>query len=87
MSQVDPWEKAAECARAIDICLDPNRKAALSNLKHMWMALANQRNFLTQEELAREVEAIGRLQVMFGGADGKQSPSHQLQISKAFAEA
>ena len=25
MSQVDPWEKAAECARAIQISLDPKK--------------------------------------------------------------
>ena len=69
MSQVDPWEKAAECARAIQISIDPHRKAALTNLQHMWIGLGNQRDFLTQEELARETEKIGRLQVRFGGAD------------------
>jgi hypothetical protein len=69
MSQVDPWEKAAECARAIQISIDPHRKAVLINLQHMWMGLGNQRDFLTQEELALELEKIGRLHVRFGGAD------------------
>jgi hypothetical protein len=68
MSQVDPWEKAAECARAIQISIDPHRKAVLINLQQMWIALANQRDFLTEEELALEVETIGRLHVKFGGA-------------------
>ena len=71
MSQVDPWEKAAECARAIEISLDPLRKAVLSDLQHMWIALGNQRNFLTQDELAEEAEKIGRLHVKFGGADSR----------------
>ena len=69
MSQVDPWEKAAECARAIQISIDPHRKAVLINLQQMWIALANEREFLTQEELAREAETIGRFHVKFGGAD------------------
>jgi hypothetical protein len=72
MSQVDPWEKAAECARAIQISIDPHRKAVLINLQQMWIALGNQRDFLTQGELAREAEAIGRLHVKFGGAESVQ---------------
>jgi hypothetical protein len=69
MSQIDPWEKAAECARAIQISTDPHRKAVLINLQQMWIALGNQRTFLTQEEIAREAEAIGRLHVKFGSAN------------------
>jgi len=72
MSQVDPWEKAAECARAIQISMDPHRKAVLINLQQMWIGLGNQRDLLTQDELAREVENIGRLHVRFGGADSVQ---------------
>jgi hypothetical protein len=63
MSEVDPWEKAAECARAIQMSFDPHRKAVLLNLQQMWIALANERNLLTEEELAREAEHIGHLQV------------------------
>ncbi len=72
MSQIDPWEKAAECARAIRLSIDPHRKAALTNLQQMWIALGNQRNFLSQEELAQEAEKIGRLQVKFGGVHDVQ---------------
>jgi hypothetical protein len=61
MSQVDPWEKAAECTRAIQISLDPNRKSVLTNLQQMWIALGEERRFLTPEEVAREMKAIGRL--------------------------
>ena len=72
MSQVGPWEKAAECARAIQICIDPHRKSVLINLQQMWAALGSQRDFLTHEELAREAETIGRLHVKFGGAESVQ---------------
>lgn len=66
MSQIDPWEKAAECARAIRLSFDPHHKAVLANFQQMWIALGNQRNSLSQDELARESEKIGRLQVRFG---------------------
>jgi hypothetical protein len=72
MSQIDPWEKAAECVRAIQISTDPHRKDVLTNLQQMWIALANQRNLLTQEQRPREAEKIGRLHTLFGGADGVQ---------------
>ena len=70
MSQVDPWEKAAECARAIQISDDPHRKAVLNNIRQMWMALANERSFLSPEHLAREVETIRRLHVTLTGMGG-----------------
>ena len=72
MSQTDPWEKAAECARAIEISIDPHRKDVLANLQQMWITLANQRSFLSLEERALEAEKIGRLHALFGGADSGQ---------------
>ena len=69
MSQIDPWKKAAECARAIELSLDPHRKAELTVLQHMWIALANERSLLTSEEIAQEIETIGRLQVRLAGQD------------------
>jgi hypothetical protein len=63
MSAIDPWEKAAECARAIQRTVDPHRRAVLTNLQKLWIALANERDFLTEEQVADEAEKIGRLQV------------------------
>jgi hypothetical protein len=42
MSSVDPWEKATECARAVKTITDPQRRAILSNLQDLWIALANE---------------------------------------------
>ena len=67
MHLIDPWEKAAECARAIRLSMDPHRKELLENLQHMWIALGNERNLLTDEELAQEAERIGRLHAKFAG--------------------
>jgi hypothetical protein len=69
MSLVDPFEKAADCARAIQISTDPLRKGVLYNLQQMWVALATERAYLTSEELAREAEKIGRLHIKLAGAD------------------
>ena len=74
------WEKAAECARAIQISLDPHRKAVLSNLQQMWMVLADERRFLTPQELAREVEAIGRLHAGLDDADEPAARHSKLQL-------
>jgi hypothetical protein len=65
MSQVDPWEKAAECARAIQCSTDPHHKAVLHNVQHMWIALGNELSLMTDEEAAREAEKIGRLHIRF----------------------
>jgi len=72
MSQIDPWEKAAECARAIELSMDPHEKTVLSNMQQVWIALANRRNFLSPDELTREIGKIGRLQVIFAGKDPRQ---------------
>jgi hypothetical protein len=70
MSQVDPWEKAAECARAIQCSIDPHEKTILQNVQHMWIALGNERSFLTPEEVASEGERIDRL-YKFTGLRGR----------------
>jgi hypothetical protein len=61
MSQIDPWEKAAECARAVEDNFDPQRKAQLTVLQHMWLALAAERGCLSPLELAQEIEKIASL--------------------------
>ena len=42
MADVDPWEMAAECGRAVQTVTDPQRRAILSNLQDLWIALANE---------------------------------------------
>src|SRR5262249_39610678 len=40
-AQVDPWEKAADCERAIRITLDPLHRETLTNIREFWIALAH----------------------------------------------
>jgi hypothetical protein len=65
MAQVDPWEKAADCERAIRLSLDPVHREALSNIREFWMALAHNSQFLSDEVLAAQIETVGRLHARF----------------------
>jgi hypothetical protein len=61
MSQVDPWEKAADCERAIRLTIDPIHSEDLTNIREFWISLANKRRSLTDQEFANQAEAIGRI--------------------------
>ena len=61
MSQMDPWEKAADCERAIRLTIDPIHRENLANIREFWISLANKRRFLTEREFANQAEAIGRI--------------------------
>jgi hypothetical protein len=63
MSEVDPWEKAAECQRAVQAAIDPQQQTILTHLRNLWIALGNERDSMSADDLANEVEAIGRLHV------------------------
>jgi hypothetical protein len=47
MLQIDPWEKAAECERYLQAEVDSTRREILTNVRDLWIGLANARNFLT----------------------------------------
>jgi hypothetical protein len=61
MNHVDPWEKAADCERALMLTLDPIYRANLTNIREFWISLAHKRPFLSEADFASEAETIGRL--------------------------
>jgi len=61
MSNIDPWEKAAECERARKSATDPERRTLLANLRDLWIALGSHCELMSSDEMAQEAEAIGRL--------------------------
>src|SRR5262245_21749037 len=61
MSNIDPWEKAADCDRAIKSAADPVQRTLLANLRDLWIALGSHRELMSSDEMAQEAEAIGRL--------------------------
>jgi len=63
MITVDPWEKAADCERALDAAADPDRHAMLERVRDLWIALGNEQSLMTDEELAEGVQAINRMHV------------------------
>ena len=52
MPVIDPWDKAAECERSIQATTDPQRRATLTYLREIWVALAN------QMELGRDPQGL-----------------------------
>jgi hypothetical protein len=62
MSQPDPWQEAADCERAAQRQTDPEHFAVYADLRDLWIALANERNFLDEAEFQERVNAIGHVQ-------------------------
>jgi hypothetical protein len=61
MVQVDPWGKAAECERAMEIVADPERRVVLNSLRSVWVALGNQRSFLEAPDQAEQLSNIAQI--------------------------
>lgn len=61
MSNIDPWEKAADCERAIKSAADPEQRRLLANLRDLWIALGRQCELMGSDELAQQAQVIGRL--------------------------
>ena len=62
MSQPDPWQEAADCERAAQRQTDPEHFAIYTHLRDLWIALANERNFLDEAEFHERVNAIAHVQ-------------------------
>jgi hypothetical protein len=61
MSKVDPWGKAAECQRAIEIVADPERRVVLSSLQSLWIALGNAPSSFDKFEQAGQLLTIAQI--------------------------
>ena len=61
MSSIDPWQKADEFQKALKWIADPKLKAAFTEFRDLWIALANKRKFLTPVDLETEAEALNRI--------------------------
>jgi hypothetical protein len=59
-SLCDPWEKAADCERALRLTLDPVHRENLTNIREFWIPLANARPFLREDDFVKQAELIGR---------------------------
>jgi hypothetical protein len=61
MLLVNPWDKAAECARAIKVTADPERRVVLHSLRILWIALGNKQACSEGAELAGQLSTITQI--------------------------
>jgi hypothetical protein len=60
MTQGYLWDKAAECARAIEAADDPIQREMLTHLQTLWINLANESPLLG-DKLDEQIEAISSI--------------------------
>ena len=60
MFQLDLWEKAAECQRALEGA-ESNQRQILTDVRDLWIGLANSKSFLTEAEFDQQIQAINRI--------------------------
>jgi hypothetical protein len=61
MSQIDPWEKATECARAIKATGDPEKRQMLTHLQTLWIKLGNEAQLLSDGALAEQIATVAQI--------------------------
>ena len=55
---VDAWAMAAECARAVEACESPTRRAVLGTLQKLWIELGEKEGLLSDQEVLKETEDL-----------------------------
>jgi hypothetical protein len=61
MSREDLFERAAECTRMIEATSSPTNRKMLTNLRSLWINLANENAILSDAELAEQIAAVTRI--------------------------
>ncbi len=61
MVLVDPWCKAAECDRAIELVADPERRIVLESLRSLWIALSDALSVLDEPYRANQLSTITQI--------------------------
>ena len=61
MLLVNPWDKAAECERAIKVVADPERRNVLDSLRSLWIALGNEQSLVGTVERASQLSTITQI--------------------------
>ena len=61
MLHIDPWDKAAECERAIEVFADPKRRDFLIDLRTLWIALGNKKPLFDGGGRTVDVSTIAKI--------------------------
>ena len=64
---VDAWAMAAECARAVEACESPTRRAVLGTLQKLWIELGEKERLLTEQEVLKELKDLQALHAQLLG--------------------
>jgi hypothetical protein len=64
---VDAWAMAAECARAVEACESPTRRAVLGTLQKLWIELGEKERLLSEQEVLKEMEDLHALHAQLLG--------------------
>jgi hypothetical protein len=55
-------DRAADCERALQTTQDPEWRFVLIKLRDQWIAVGNERSLMTDDEIANDIERLGRIQ-------------------------
>jgi hypothetical protein len=61
MLPLDPWSRAAECDRAIELVADPERRIVLDSLRSVWVALCNEHSFLYEADRSSQFSNLAQI--------------------------
>ena len=62
MAQVDPWKMVADCEQTLQQVTDPHIRDVLTDMRDLWIGLANERQLRRPSRFEAEVETLGRAQ-------------------------
>jgi hypothetical protein len=63
--QIDLWEKVAECEHLLRSATDPRQRELSLYLRGLWLSLVDESRFLTDDQLANEIEAAIQIEKDF----------------------
>jgi hypothetical protein len=61
MSQMNLWDRVAECTREIEASSDPTRREMFTHLRALWINLANESQLLSNDALAEQIAAVDKI--------------------------
>jgi hypothetical protein len=92
---VDAWAMAAECARAVEACESPTRRAVLGTLQKLWIEIGAKERLLSEQEVLKELKDLQTLHAQLlgpqssapdawhaTGAAGRHNPAFERDAAK-----
>jgi hypothetical protein len=68
VAQVDPWKMVADCELTLQQVTDPRIRDVLTDMRDLWIGLANERQLRRPSRCEAEVETPGRVYGEWAGS-------------------